>query len=63
MQYDQNMNLGDRREINLLDGEFYVDSPYETFAWMRENEPIFWDSTNELWGISRYDDIVTIERD
>ena len=57
------MNLVDRREINLLDGEFYVDSPYETFAWMRDNEPIFWDATNELWGISRYDDIVTIERD
>ena len=27
----------------LLDGEFYVNSPYETFAWMRDNEPIFWD--------------------
>ena len=57
------MPLDARPEINLLDGEFYVNSPYEAFAWMRDNEPIFWDATNELWGISRYDDIVAIERD
>jgi len=53
----------ERIQINLLDGKFYVNSPYETFAWMRENEPIYWDDTNKLWGISRYDDIVAIERD
>ena len=57
------MTFVDRPEINLLDGEFYVNSPYEIFAWMRNNEPIFWDETNELWGVSRYDDIVSIERD
>ena len=63
MKYDLFMTLDARPEINLLDGEFYVNSPYETFAWMRANEPIFWDATNKLWGISRYDDIVAIERD
>ncbi|MEC7809831.1 MAG: cytochrome P450 [Actinomycetota bacterium] len=57
------MATNERIQINLLDGEFYVNSPYETFAWMRENEPIYWDDTNKLWGISRYDDIVAIERD
>ncbi len=57
------MAANERIQINLLDGEFYVNSPYETFAWMRENEPIYWDDTNKLWGISRYDDIVAIERD
>ena len=57
------MTSGDRPEINLLDGEFYVNSPYDTFAWLRNNEPIFWDAKNELWGVSRYDDIVSIERD
>ena len=57
------MTSGNRPEINLLDGEFYVNSPYDTFAWLRNNEPIFWDAKNELWGVSRYDDIVAIERD
>ena len=50
------------RTIDLLDGDFYANSPYATYAWMRENEPAYWDSINELWGISRYDDIVEIER-
>lgn len=50
------------RVIDLLDGEFYVNDPYTTYAWMRENDPAHWDSINELWGISRYDDIVEIER-
>ena len=63
MAYDQIVSISDRIEINLLDGEFYVNSPYETFAWMRENEPVYWDDINQLWGVSRYDDIVTIERD
>jgi len=48
--------------IDLLDGAFYVNDPYTTYAWMRENAPAYWDATNELWGISRYDDIVEIER-
>ncbi|MEI2640533.1 MAG: cytochrome P450 [Microthrixaceae bacterium] len=50
------------REIDLLDGDFYVNDPHETYRWMRVNAPAYWDDTNELWGISRYDDIVEIEK-
>src|SRR5579872_266099 len=45
----------------LLEGAFYVNDPYPTYAWLRENAPFYWDATNELWGVSRYDDIVEIE--
>ncbi|HEX5945479.1 MAG TPA: cytochrome P450 [Acidimicrobiales bacterium] len=48
--------------IDLLDGGFYVDDPYSTYRWMRENAPVYWDATNELWGVSRYDDIVDVEK-
>lgn len=48
--------------IDLLDGEFYVNNPYEAYQWMRSESPAYWDTTNELWGISRYDDIVEIEK-
>src|SRR5262249_52912349 len=48
--------------IDLLDGDFYVHDPYPTYAWMREHAPAYWDATNELWGISRYDDVVEIEK-
>lgn len=52
----------DARVIDLLDGDFYVNDPYSTYAWMRANAPAYWDPINELWGISRYDDIVEIEK-
>ena len=29
---------------------------------MRDHAPVYWDAINELWGVSRYDDIVDIER-
>ena len=48
--------------IDLLDGNLYINDPYPTYDWMRHNAPAYWDAINELWGISRYDDIVEIER-
>ena len=30
----------EQRTIDLLDGAFYVDDPYATYAWMRENAPV-----------------------
>ncbi|MBC8363932.1 MAG: cytochrome P450 [Actinobacteria bacterium] len=59
----QDRPTSDRPILDLLDGDFYVNDPYPTYAWMRDNEPLYWDEVNELWGVSRYDDIVTIERD
>lgn len=49
-------------DIDLLDGDFYANDPYPTYAWMRKNHPLYWDATNELWGVSRYDDIEFIEK-
>ena len=50
------------RDFDLLDGDWYVHDPYPDYAWLRENAPVYWDAGNELWGISRYDDIVEIEK-
>ncbi len=50
------------RQIDLLAGDFYVTDPYPTYGWMRDNAPVYWDPINELWGISRYDDVVHIEK-
>ncbi|MCD9625180.1 cytochrome P450 [Rhabdothermincola salaria] len=52
----------ERLKIDLLAPELYAGDPYPTYAWMRANEPVYWDDVNELWGIARYDDIVAIER-
>jgi len=47
--------------VNLLDPQFYVD-PWSAYRWLRENDPVHWDPIHKLWGISRYEDIVEIEK-
>jgi cytochrome P450 family 142 subfamily A polypeptide 1 len=54
--------VNDRALVDLLDGDFYAGNPYPTYAWMREHAPAYWDPVNELWGISRYDDVIEIEK-
>ena len=50
------------RVIDLLDGDLYAGNPGPVYAWLREHAPVYWDAANELWGISRYDDILEIEK-
>ncbi|HEX7094647.1 MAG TPA: cytochrome P450 [Acidimicrobiales bacterium] len=47
--------------VNLLDPQFYVD-PWEAYRWLRDNEPVFWDPIQRIWGVSRYADVVAIEK-
>ncbi|MEX1218611.1 MAG: cytochrome P450 [Acidimicrobiales bacterium] len=47
--------------INLLDPQFYVE-PWGAYRWLRENDPVHWDPVHKLWGISRYEDIVEVEK-
>ena len=48
--------------INLLDPQFYVD-PYPAYRWLRDNDPVHWDPVHRIWGVSRYDDVVAVEKD
>jgi cholest-4-en-3-one 26-monooxygenase len=48
--------------INVLDPEFYVD-PWESYRWLRDDAPVYWDPVQRLWAISRYDDVLEVERD
>ena len=56
------MELIDPRPLDILDGDFYVNDPYPRYGWLREHSPLYWDAVNELWVVSRYDDIVEIEK-
>lgn len=49
-------------EIDFLAGEFYSQDPHRLWRWMRENAPVYWDDRNEVWGISRYHDVMEIAR-
>ena len=52
-----------RDDIDLLDGNWYAARPYEQWAWMRENAPVYRDERNDVWGITLYDDVLMIEKD
>jgi cytochrome P450 family 142 subfamily A polypeptide 1 len=47
--------------INLLDPQFYVD-PYDAYRWLRDNDPVHWDPVHRIWGVSRYEDVVEVEK-
>lgn len=51
------------REFDLLDGRWYAGQPYADWAWMREHAPVYWDGANEVWALTRYDDILAVEKD
>ncbi len=49
--------------IDLLDGEFYAGDPFPTFAWMRQHAPAYYDEPNDIWGVTRYEDVRAIGQD
>ena len=51
------------RELDLLDGGWYASQPYDDWAWMREHAPVYWDAKNEVWALTRYDDVLAVEKD
>lgn len=38
-------------------------APYETFALMRENDPLYWHEQMDLWFATRYEDVHAVIRD
>ena len=48
-------------EINVLDPAFYVD-PWAAYGWLRDHAPVFWDPRQQLWAITRYDDVISVEK-
>lgn len=52
---------GTARAIDWLDVATY-DDPWETYAWLRENAPLYRDETNGLWVASTYRDVFDISR-
>ncbi len=51
-----------RDDVRLLSPDLYAD-PHERFAWMRANAPVYWDDATGIWGIARYEDVMTVARD
>lgn len=41
----------------LTDPNFYVRDPYDLYARMRREAPVFWSESGELWGLTKYEDV------
>jgi cytochrome P450 family 142 subfamily A polypeptide 1 len=54
---------GMSRTIDLLDGSWYASQPYDDWAWMRDHAPAYYDAVNEVWALTRYDDVLAVEKD
>jgi cytochrome P450 family 142 subfamily A polypeptide 1 len=52
-----------RPGLNLLDGDWYAEDPHEVWSWMRREAPVYYDEAADVWGISRHDDVLAIEKD
>jgi cytochrome P450 family 142 subfamily A polypeptide 1 len=52
-----------RAGLNLLDGGWYADDPHEVWGWMRREAPVYFDEAAAVWGITKYVDVLAIEKD
>jgi cytochrome P450 family 142 subfamily A polypeptide 1 len=54
---------GDIAEIDPLDPHLFVrGAAHPYFTWLREHDPVHWDERNRLWVVTKYDDVVSVER-
>jgi cholest-4-en-3-one 26-monooxygenase len=47
--------------IDVNDGRFY-DDPWTAYRWLRDHDPCFWDEKNQIWVVSRWEDVATVSR-
>ncbi len=59
---DVSDRLPSEKTIDILDPRLY-DDPWETYRWLRENAPVYYDATNDLYVVSRHEDVSAISRD
>jgi cytochrome P450 family 142 subfamily A polypeptide 1 len=46
-----------RLTVDIMSGDFYSGDPHSAWTWMRRNEPVYHDEQNDVWGVTRYQDI------
>jgi cytochrome P450 len=49
------------RPIDVTDSKLY-DDPWDSYRWLRDHDPVHWDELNELWVVSRHEDVSHVSR-
>jgi cytochrome P450 family 142 subfamily A polypeptide 1 len=52
-----------RDHIDLLDGNWYAGQPHDDWTWMRREAPAYHDEANDVWAVTRYDDVLRVSKD
>jgi len=48
-----------RVDVNYLDSNTWVEQDMrERFRWLRENDPVYWSEKDQVWVITKYEDVV-----
>ena len=50
-------------DVDLVDIRTHGLDSEPLYHWLREEAPVFWDARNQLWAVSRYDDVVHVSRE
>jgi cytochrome P450 family 142 subfamily A polypeptide 1 len=51
-----------RPDIDLVNGDFWGGRPHEALAWLRRHDPVAWDESGGVWGVTTYDDVRAVSR-
>jgi cytochrome P450 family 142 subfamily A polypeptide 1 len=43
--------------IDLVSGDFWGGTPHDHLAWLRANDPVYFDERNGIWGLTKYDHV------
>ena len=49
--------------LNLVDGAWYAEDPHAIWSELRMHSPVHYDPVSDVWGISRYADVLAVEKD
>ncbi len=47
---------------DLMSLDVHTHDPEPLYEWLREHRPLYWDTVNEFWAVTRYDDVVFVSR-
>ena len=50
-------------DVAFLDAQSWDDSMGERMRWLRENDPVYWSARDNLWIVSRYEDVAFVSKD
>ncbi len=49
-------------DADMLNLATHLDGAEAMYEWLREFQPLFWDTHNEIWAVSRYDDVLYVSK-